>query len=478
LLTSIIGHLKSFNFLILKSLNIMKTHHYIFLTAILFVIVFYDQDVGLNLGILGTVYAVLTLFRTPKKNKTGTLYALFATSIISSIAFAWYGDFPSFLAVVSSLLLLGYKSKNRRMEILLLVPVFIVNCCTSFCRFFNFDKWIPQKNVPGLWQKALAFILIPLVLVSVFFGIYSAGSDHFAALFTDYELDLNLWQVFCLFVLGFFIAFNYWNYAVEKLIYKNNYFLDNDFQKDSQTPKSTYSFLDLDAERMSGVISFVLLNILLIFFIITYNYEQFYEVVKTPVQLSEETHERVNAVIMSIVMAILVIMFYFKSGFNFDPKAGLLKILAKIWIFLNAILVLSAALKNYEYIVNYAFTYKRLGVFAFLLLSIVGLVLTFIKIQKRKRNIFLVNMMVWYLYGTILVCSYFNWGGFITSQNIKRKDFAVNYHLTSINFSEKALLKYADEKNDQKLKKSLQDKVKMETSKSFLSKIMYYQTIK
>ncbi|RQO33162.1 DUF4173 domain-containing protein [Chryseobacterium sp. KBW03] len=456
----------------------MKTHHYIFLTAILFVIVFYDQDVGLNLGILGTVYAVLTLFRTPKKNKTGTLYALFATSILSSIAFAWYGDFSSFLAVVSSLLLLGYKSKNRRMKILLLVPVFIVNCCTSFCRFFNFDKWIPQKNVPGLWQKALAFILIPLVLVSVFFGIYSAGSNHFAALFTDYELDLNLWQVFCLFVLGFFIAFNYWNYAVEKLIYKNNCFLDNDFQKDSQTPKSTYSFIDLDAERMSGVISFVLLNILLIFFIITYNYEQFYEVVKTPVQLSEETHERVNAVIMSIVMAILVIMFYFKSGFNFDPKAGLLKILAKIWIFLNAILVLSAALKNYEYIVNYAFTYKRLGVFAFLLLSIVGLVLTFIKIQKRKRNIFLVNMMVWYLYGTILVCSYFNWGGFITSQNIKRKDFAVNYHLTSINFSEKALLKYADEKNDQKLKKSLQDKVKMETSKSFLSKIMYYQTIK
>ncbi|PWN58214.1 DUF4153 domain-containing protein [Chryseobacterium viscerum] len=456
----------------------MKTHHYIFLTAILFVIVFYDQDVGLNLGILGIVYAVLTLFRTPKKNKTGTLYALFATSILSSIAFAWYGDFPSFLAVVSSLLLLGYKSKNRRMKVLLLVPVFIVNCCTSFCRFFNFDKWIPQKNVPGLWQKVVAFILIPLVLVSVFFGIYSAGSDHFAAIFTDYELDLNLWQVFCLFVLGFFIAFNYWNYAVEKLIYKNNYFLDNDFQKDSQTPKSTYSFLDLDAERMSGVISFVLLNILLVFFIITYNYEQFYEAVKTPVQLSEETHERVNAVIMSIVMAILVIMFYFKSGFNFDPKAGLLKILAKIWIFLNAILVLSAALKNYEYIVNYAFTYKRLGVFAFLLLSIVGLVLTFIKIQKRKRNIFLVNMMVWYLYGTILVCSYFNWGGFITSQNIKRKDFAVNYHLTSINFSEKALLKYADEKNDHKLKKSLQNKVKMETSKSFLSKIMYYQTLK
>lgn len=136
---------------------------------------------------------------------------------------------------------------------------------------------------------------------------------------------------------------------------------------------------------MSGVISFVSLNILLIFFIITYNYEQFYEVSKTPAQLSEETHERVNAVILSIIMAILVIMFYFKSDFNFDLKAGLMKISAKIWILLNAVLVISAAAKNFEYIVNYGFTYKRLGVFLFLILALTGLALTFIKIQKKNE---------------------------------------------------------------------------------------------
>ncbi|HCM32627.1 DUF4153 domain-containing protein [Chryseobacterium sp.] len=456
----------------------MKTHHYIFLTTALFVILFYNQDLGLNLGILGILYAVLTFFKTVEKNKTRTFYILTVTSILSSIAFAWYGDFPSFLAVVSSLLLLAYKSKNRRMKILLLIPVFVVNSCTSICRIFMLDDWLPKGNVSGVWQKIMAFVLIPLLLLSVFFGIYAAGSDHFAALFTDYELDLNLWQVFCLTVLGFFIAFNYWNYAVEKLIYKNNQFLDNDFQKDVQAPKATYSFLDLYAERISGIVSFFSLNILLVFFIGTYNYEQFYEASKTPVQLSEETHERVNAVILSIVMAILVIMFYFKSGFNFDPKAKLMKILAKIWIFLNAVLILSAAVKNYEYIVNYAFTYKRLGVFAFLLLSLIGLGLTFIKIQKRKRNAFLFNTMVWYFYVIILVCSYFNWGGFITSQNMKRKDFAVNYHFGSVNFSEKNLLKYAEEKNNLKLKKNLQNKIKSEKAKTFLSKIGYYETIK
>lgn len=456
----------------------MKTHHYIFLTAALFVIVFYDQDIGLNLGILAIVYALLTLFKTPERNRTRTFLILFVTSILSSFAFIWYRDFPSLLAVVSSILLLGYRSRNRKLKILFLIPVFIINSFTSIFRFFSFDAWLPKRNVSGVWQKTLAFVVIPLVFISIFFGIYSAGSDHFAALFTDYELDINLWQLLSLSVLGFFIAFNYWNYAVERFIYKNNYLLDDNFNDKSRVQKATYSFLDLDAERTSGVISFICLNILLVFFIITYNYEQFYEVSKTPVQLSEETHERVNAVIMSIVMAVMVIMFYFKSGFNFDTKAKLMKILARIWIILNAILVLSAALKNYEYIITYGFTYKRLGVFAFLLLALIGLALTFIKIQKQKRNAFLFNGMTWYFYGTILACSYVNWGGIITSQNMKRKDFAVKYHLEQISFSERRLLKYADEKKDLQLKKKILEKVKEEKAKPFLSKILYYETLK
>ncbi|MGK6341954.1 DUF4153 domain-containing protein [Chryseobacterium sp. DT-3] len=456
----------------------MKTHHHIFLTAALFVIVFYDQDIGLNLGILGIVYALLTLFKTPERNRTRTFLILFVTSILSCFAFAWFRDFPSLLAVVSSLLLLGYRSRNRKLKILFLIPVFIINSFTSLFRFFSFDSWLPKKNISGVWQKTLAFILIPLLFISIFFGIYSVGSDHFAAVFRDYELDINIWQVLALSVLGFFIAFNYWNYAVERLIYKKNSLLDDNFPDNYKVQKSTYSFLDLDAERTSGVISFFCLNILLVFFIITYNYEQFYEISKTPVQLSEETHERVNAVIMSIIMAVLVIMFYFKSGFNFDPKAKLMKLLARIWIILNVILVFSAALKNYEYIISYGFTYKRLGVFAFLLLALIGLALTFIKIQKKKRNAFLFNTMIWYFYGTILACSYVNWGGIITSQNMKRKDFAVNYHFEQINFSERGLLKYAEEKNDLQLKKKVLEKAKQEKSKPFLSKILYFETLK
>lgn len=180
---------------------------------------------------------------------------------------------------------------------------------------------------------------------------------------------------------------------------------------------------------------------------------------------------------MSIVMAILVIMFYFKSNFNFDPKAGLMKVLVKIWIILNAVLVISAMLKNTEYIINYGFTYKRLGVCAFLVLSLIGLAMTFIKIQMKKRNAFLFNTMVWYFYGTVLACSYINWGGIITSQNIGRNNFDASYHLKSVSFGEKYLLKYAEEKQNTQLKKDVLEKVKAGRSETFLSKILYYETV-
>ncbi|UFH31136.1 DUF4173 domain-containing protein [Chryseobacterium sp. C-71] len=456
----------------------MKTHHYIFLTTAIFVALFYNENIGLNLGILAIVYSVLTVFKTPEKNRKRTFMILLVTSIFSGIAFAWYGDFASFLAVVSSLLLLSYRSQNKRMKILLLIPVFVVNCFTFICRVFNLDKWLPKRNASGLWQKVLAFVLIPLIFISIFFGIYSAGSDHFASIFTDYELDVNFWQLLCISILGFFIAFNYWNYSVEKLIYKQNHILENEFEAKDKIQRATYSFLDLNSERMSGVISFFCLNILLLAFIFTFNYEQFVEIPKTTIQLGEETHERVNAVILSIIMAILVIMLYFKGGFNFDVKAKSLKLLAKIWIFLNAILIISAFIKNTEYIVDMGLTYKKIGVYAFLTLSLIGLILTFIKIHTKKTNAYLFNSMVWYFYGTVLACSYINWGGLITSQNMKRDDFAINYHLQSINFSEKYLLKYAEEKQNTPLKKEILEKVKTEKSETFLSKILYYETIR
>lgn len=448
----------------------MKTFQKILLATVLFIVLFYDENIGLNLGILGIVYSLILLISTPKFLKTKTFYIVFVLSVLASIAFAWYGDFVSFAATFMSVALLSFKSKSKELKSVFVIPVFALTFFSFIYRVFLFDKWFPKTKTEGSTQKVLAVFVIPAILLAAFFGIYSMGSDHFAN-FLNFNWNIDVWLLFVMICLGFFFAFNFFNPWIPDFIHSQNYFLKNDFFQEDKTTKPTYSFMDLDAERMSGVVSFAVLNILLIFFIITFNYEQFYENIKSPVQLSQETHERVNAVIISIVMAIVVIMFYFRSTFNFDEKAKSLKILSKIWIVLNAVLVLSAMAKNAEYFMNYGATYKRFGVFAFLLLALIGLAFTFYKIQKQKTNAFLINHMVWYFYGTVLAASFFNWGGIATEYNIKNNKGDLKF-LQTLNYNDKIL--------NEHFKTDYQNIYYDEPyfRETFLSKILYYESLK
>lgn len=454
----------------------MKTHHLIFATTALFTLLFYDEYMGLNFAILGIIVALLVLNSTKERNRDRIFLIFFVFSILSSIAFAWYGDFVSFFAEISSLLLLRFKSKNKNFKLLFTAPVFFINGFTFIYNVFQFPQWIvTQSKSNNLTKNFLAFVFIPLVFVIIFFAVYSLGSSHFSEIFTKYEWNLNFPNLIGISILGFFLIFIFWNLLIPRSIYKTNKFLKNDFSERQKILKPTYDFLEINYERTSGVISLIALNILLLIFISTYTYEQFFEVIKTPNQLSSETRDGVNAVILSIVMAILVILFYFKGGFNFDKEAKYLKILTKIWIFLNVILIISTITKNTEYILNLGFTYKRLGVYAFLLLSVLGLLFTFLKIKNQKTNAYLFNQMFWCFFGTILLCSYINWGGFITSQNIKRKFFDLNYHQSDVNYNEAQLLEYATENRNIILKNKIEKRIVFRQSDTFLSKSLHYE---
>jgi len=343
-----------------------------------------------------------------------------------------------------------------------------------------FSQWLPKREIKNDFAKKLiAYFLIPMIFVVLFFIVYAFGSDHFSALFTDYTLDLNIGQFILITILGFYLSFTFWNYWIPAVCYEKNSLLDNDFNnEDAIKNQSTFSFLDLDFERRSGEITLFLLNVLILVFIVTYNYEQFFEVVEKS-KLSAATHERVNAVIFSIVMAVGVIMFYFKGGFNFNKKAKNLKRLSKIWILLNGILILSTIIKNSEYVSFFGLTYKRLGVYAFLILAIIGLVFTFVKIIKQKTNAFLLNQMVWYFYGTILLCSYVNWGNLITNYNISVNKGVEATFLSDLNFNDEARRNYFILKNldGQYTEVTREETISRYQKDSFLSKALYYEFI-
>ena len=456
----------------------MKKLHFILVSSLVFTLLFYNEDLGLNWAIFGMVQTALICYFFQEKFTSRLHLILVVTSVLSCFAFAWYGDFPSFFAMALSIIFLQFKTQEPKLKLLQALPLVLINGIASLGRILMFSQYLPKRKVNNDFAKKLiAYFVIPVLFFGLFLMVYSFGSDHFSSLFTGYYLDIDTWQVFVLTALGFFISFTFWNYWIPEVFYEKNDLLDNDFKDEAETQnQNSFSFLDIEFERRSGEITLFLLNVLLLVFIATYNYEQFFEVVKKS-NLSSETHERVTAVIFSIIMAVGVLLFYFKGGFNFDEKAKNLKKLAKIWILLNGVLILSTIIKNSEYVSFFGLTYKRLGVYAFLILSIIGLVISFVKITKQKTNAFLFNQMIWYFYGTILLCSFVNWGNIITHYNISVKKGVEPIFLSGLNFNDEVRRDYflKNKLYDQYSEISREKEISLMQSRSLLSKALYYE---
>lgn len=458
----------------------MKKHHIIFACSLIFLLLFYKEDLGVNLSIFGLVLTGFVCYFFQDRFSERSHLILVVTSVLSCLAFAWYGDFASFLALAMSVLFLQFKTQDPKLKIVQIFPLVFLNGITSLGRVLMFKQWLPEKKIHNNFAKKLvAFFIIPAVFLVLFFIVYSFGSYHFSSLFTDYTLDINIGNLIIIGILGFYISFSFWNYWIPEVCYEKNELLDNEFNNIAEVKnQNTFSFLDLDFERKSGEITLLLLNIMLLIFIAAYNYEQFFEITSNKQsQLSAATHERVNSVIFSILMAVGVILFYFKGGFNFDKKAVNLKRLATIWIFLNGVLIISTIVKNSEYVSYFGLTYKRLGVYAFLILAIIGLIYTFLKIRRQKTNAYLVNQMVWYFYGTVLLCSFVNWGNLITNYNISVNKGIEPGFLSELNFNDDARREYFLKNNldGQKTEIRRQEVINEYQNTTFLSKALYYE---
>lgn len=453
----------------------MKKHQLILGSTVLFSVLFYKEETGFNLSIFAMALLVLIFIRFKKRTRPFNVLAV--TSLASIIAFAWYGDFVSFLALSLSLIFLQFQHQDSKLKVIQSIPIVFINAFTSLGRPFLFGQWLPEIKIGNNGaKKIIAYLLIPCIFLVLFFIAYSFGSDTFSSLF-DYELDLDIADLVLITILGFYVSFGFWNYWVPEYFITSNEKLNSDFSDESKLDvEPTFTFLDLDFERKSGEISLVLLNLMLLVFIISYNYEQFFKEVAVS-SLSTATHDRVNAVIISIIMAVGVILFYFKKGFNFDSKAVFLKLLAKIWVGLNAILVSSSVIKNSEYIIHYGMTYKRVGVYAFLSLTLVGLFFAFIKINKQKTNAYLFNQMVWCLYGLVLLCSFFNWGNFITIYNIKVEKGVDPDFLIDLKYNDEARREYFElhKLNADDYEKYREEDICGFKDRKFLSKVGYYE---
>lgn len=454
----------------------MKKHILIFLSTLIFVVLFYNQDLGLNLSIFALVLMAFNFIQKQEliKDKKAVFLALLV--LFCSISNAWLTSFVTFLAVIVSSFVLRYYCENPKLRLLAQAIIFIANWFAFVVQFFQFNSWFEAKqgDKAKLFVKLFSYVILPFLILIVFFGIYVSTSDTLLAWYQRYELDFNFFIVLVA-IFGFYISFVFWNTKVYEIFEALNSHLKNNFSVNSKNKKAqTFDFLPIEFEMRSGIITLICLNFMLLFFIIVFNTEHFQNPIIKLNEYSSRIHEQIYSIIGSIILAMLVILFYFKGALNFIKQNNFLVIGAKIWIILNILLVLTAVYQNTIYVLNLGLTYKRLGVYMFLILCLYGLYFTFIKIKLKKTNFYLIDKMTWGFFYTLILCSIFNWGSLITSFNLTFKETDLDYLIYGLDGNEFQLIEHFS-KNKLVLPEYVEDKINFQKKKSFLSSQLYYK---
>ena len=298
--------------------------------------------------------------------------------------------------------------------------------CSPFVRL---NRWLTPKTdqaSPETAGNSLSFsklmvYVLPLLVTGLFFILYQNGSPVFASVVARIDLSFISWEWLGFAFTGFLLLFGtFFPQVFASLTFDEK---QPDQLLRSRLPRpGDWSLTVLKREFQTGRLLLVLLNLLLLLV----NALDFVFLLLLPdktaaVNATDSLHQSVNSLILSIVLAIAVMLYYFRGNLNFFSQNRPLKILAYCWIFQNALLVLLTLYKNFSYIQEGGLTHRRIGVYVYLLLTFIGLVLTFWKVLTAKSNWFLFRTNAWLFYMVLVLSTFFNWDRMIVDYNLQAR---------------------------------------------------------
>lgn len=411
--------------------------------AFLFSTLFHQQSIGLNLSVFSLLtIAILFIYNNASfKHKSTIAYSL--VYLITAIAVFIYNNNLSLTSnIVAFFSLIGQVSeKNSSIYVTWLNGIYST-IVGFFDRNFNVDNTSEKVIVKSKtdYFHLAKIIGIPFIIILIFISLYKNGNPVFNKLIEDIDFGFINIQWLFIAAVGYYLLSN-----ISKPV-KVNPATSIDLNTDNTlNKKGDMEFIKLKKEQQLGFVLIGLLNILIIFFLVTdIAYLLSANDFRASV-FSSQVHSGINALIASIVIAIIIILYFFRGNLNFYKENKNLKTVAYTWISLNIILIINICIKDGQYIYHFGFTYKRIGVLIYLLLSIVGLLTTAIKVNTIKNFWYLLRVNSITAFSILIVSCAINWDSYITTYNLyhaKSMDF--NYLINLSNNNTFILKNYAD----------------------------------
>ena len=401
-----------------------KADIFLAVSVALYSFLFYQQSLGINI-LLFSVLQIVFFYLSHKENTKDPMWRLSALGVLSSsVAIFLYGSTLGFVANIISLGALAFCSiaPGTSMVMGLFHNFYSVLGSGVFVVFDIVNNAEERKGKSSKRMKNVLMFSIAFVVMLVFFALYRSANSVFKNI-TD-KIDLSFisgpWIGFTL--VGFLLLYGLYKYRSIPPFEKFDLDSDNDLSPNDE-PKALDRLIPIGNEKKTGIILFVMLNFLLLFVNLTDVFFLFGSgEMPDGLNHSDIVHQGINALITSIVMAVGIILFFFRGRLNFIRQNKLLKNLSYFWIAQNVIIILSTAYRNHMYISDFLLTYKRIGVYVYLGLSIIGLVYTYLKIKNTKTNWYIVRYVGWSFFIVLITSPMVNWNKVIVSYNFSHAD--------------------------------------------------------
>lgn len=297
------------------------------------------------------------------------------------------------------------------------------------------EQVIVKKEIDVLhWVKLIG---IPLIFSITFILLYKNGNPIFSEIIEKIDFSFINLHWILLTVLGFYL----FNNIIHPVTIEPATQTDLN-TKNNLIPSENSSEEKLNKESQLGTVLLTLLNILIVFYIITdLSYLLSAAHTTTAAHLSIQVHNGINALIASILVAIITIILFFRGDLNFYKKNKMIKSLTYVWIMLNVILIALIAIKNLDYSTSFGFTYKRIGVLVYLVLTLIGLITTFFKVFSIKNLWYLLRINTQTAFTIIIICSLVNWDKTITKFNLHHAEILDIEYLINLSNKNAIILK-------------------------------------
>lgn len=406
------------------------------ISALLFAFLFHDYDWGLNLFIFQIFWLVAASWRKIR-SMTNTQQWIglgaFLAIVFTFLQHTYLGFYVSFLCVMMFSLSMAF-SDLRSFHFIFLN--FITSALGSFIEFGNIEGTGQSRF--GMRMKALKGylkFLIPIGVLLVFFNLYAAGNPTFGAL-ADYSMDKLdhffiwmshhiKWTLLWFFLLGLSISIPFFYPVLVPHFAKRD---QEDFgmllRKRVKEIAPNFKMTALKDEVKLGQFLMIGLNLMLGLLLVFEVKDVWFGFSWDGQYLKDFVHQGMHILTIAILISMVVALFFFRKNLNFYKKSAQLKNLTYLWLFLNGILVVSVAVRDFWYIHHFALAYMRIALLFFLAATLIGLVSIYLKIKHTRNVLYLLRVNSISIYFLLIFSTFFNWDRMIAMYNFSNAERA------------------------------------------------------